>query len=219
MEPVQQQRILHIFHAGTEAIFEGLYTSKAASADTHWTILSALCANVALKPLIMSYKDPIPFLATFAVEYRCGNISASGKNLFSCILEDAVLSIGQALAAMGDKDPWLNSEGALEICLKFQYRTYFNQDPPTNCVKPVPVQVLRHISSITAASTNEDLKAIPDIIHIAYLFLLCPGEYTGTKSSTNPFQINDVSLSCGAANFDIFQTPADALKNSTYGKM
>ena len=119
MEPVQQQRILHIFHAGEEAIFEGLYTSKSASADTHWTILSALCANVALKPLIMSYKDPIPFLATFAVEYRCGNISARGKNTHYCTVEDAVRYIGQALTVMGSKNAQINSEGALYIRLEF----------------------------------------------------------------------------------------------------
>ena len=58
-----------------------------------------------------------------------------------------------------------------------------------------------------------------DIIHIAYFFLLSPVEYIGTKSPTTPFQLKDVSLSCGTANFDIFQTPTVALKTSTYGKM
>ena len=83
------------------------------------------------------------------------------------MVEDAARSIGQALAAMVAKDLWLNDEEELEIHLKFQYRAYSKQDPPPNRVKPVPVQVLRHIASIAAASTNEDLKSISAMIQLA----------------------------------------------------
>ena len=57
------------------------------------------------------------------------------------------------------------------------------------------------------------------MIQLAYFFLLHPGEYNGTKSPTAPFQLKVVSPRCGAANFDIFQTPAAALKTFTYVKM
>ena len=83
------------------------------------------------------------------------------------MVEDAARSIGQALAAIVAKDLWLNDEEELEIHLKFQYRAYSKQDPPPKRVKPVPVQVLRHIDSIAAASTNKDLKSISAMIQIA----------------------------------------------------
>ena len=72
---------------------------------------------------------------------------------------------------MGSKDPWLNSEGALDIELKFQYRDYYNHEPParpppTNCIKPVPIQVLCHIDSIVSASANEEMKAMPYMIQL-----------------------------------------------------
>ena len=50
------------------------------------------------------------------------------------------------------------------------------------------------------------------MIHLTYFFLLIPGEYTGTKYPTPTFQLKDVSLICGAANFGIFQKPLDDLK-------
>ena len=57
------------------------------------------------------------------------------------------------------------------------------------------------------------------MIQIAYFFLLRPVEYTGTESPTTPFQLKYLSLSCGAANFDILQAPVAALKTSTYVKL
>ena len=57
------------------------------------------------------------------------------------------------------------------------------------------------------------------MIQLAYFFLLCPVGYTGNKSPTTTVQLKNVSLGCGAANFDIFQTPAATLKFYAYGKM
>ena len=120
---------------------------------------------------------------------------------------------------MWGKDPLLNNEGALDIRLNFQYKDYFKQDPHPNFFKPVPVQVLFHIFSISAASTNKDIKVISDMTHIAYFLLLRAGEYTGTKSPTNPFQLGNMSLSCGVVNFNTLQPLKSALKTSNYGKL
>ena len=70
------------------------------SANTHWTIWSDFCVNVVLYPLLLLYKDPIPLLVTSLVDYRCGDISASRNNVHPRMVEDALLSIGQALAAI-----------------------------------------------------------------------------------------------------------------------
>ena len=120
VDPVHQHCLMCSFRAATEAIANGLSDSRPTSTNNHWTIWSAFCANMASDPLLLSYKDPIPILATFSADYRCGDISANSKNVCSHIVEDAFRSIGQTLAKMGAKDPRINSEGALEIHLKFQ---------------------------------------------------------------------------------------------------
>ena len=86
-----------------EAIAKGLYTSRSVSNDNHWTICPDFYTSVALNPLLLLYKEPIPILATFSAKYRRGNISASGKNFRSRTVEEFVRSIGQVPAAMGAK--------------------------------------------------------------------------------------------------------------------
>ena len=41
----------------------------------------------------------------------------------------------------------------------------------------------------------------------------------GTKSPKNPFHPKDVSLICGATNFDTRKNPTADLKTATYGKL
>ena len=130
VKSVQKQNFLCSFCAAEEAIAEGLSTSTAASDNTYWTIWYAFCANRSLNPLLLSYNYPIPILSTSATDYRHGGISSSGNNVFSCMVKEAARSIFQAISSLGAKDPRLNSEGAMDICLKFQYRSYYKQDPP-----------------------------------------------------------------------------------------
>ena len=58
-----------------------------------------------LDPLIVSYRDPVLILNTFARKYRTGALSLSGRQVRSHTVEDFVQSIGQALAAMWSLDP------------------------------------------------------------------------------------------------------------------
>ena len=77
---------------------------------------------------------------------------------------------------MGPPDSRLTSQGELDIRPQFLYRCYSKQDLPPNQVKPTPLQVLRHLSSISMALCDPLLMAENDIIIISYFFLLCPGE-------------------------------------------
>ena len=67
--------------------------------------------------------------------------------------------------------------------------------PPPSWVKPIPVQVLRRLTCVAAASNDQELQALTDMIIIAFFFLLRPGEYTGTKSDSSPFHLSDVMFS------------------------
>ena len=85
---------------------------------------------MALDPLLIGYKDPVPILNTFARDYRTGNIAPTSGPVQSHTAEDAVRSIGQALAALGLADPRYGKDGNIEIHLRFQLRCYTKKDPP-----------------------------------------------------------------------------------------
>ena len=110
---------------------------------------------------------------------------------------------------MGAPDPRLTSQKELDIRLRFQYRCYNKQDPLPNRVKPTPLQVLCHISSIAMASCDPPLVGECNMIIITYLFLLRPGEYTGFKSDITPLHLKDITFSCGYIVFATTATEGD----------
>ena len=86
------------------------------------------------------------------MQYQIGSITPSGRQLQYRMVEEAVQLIVQALATVGAPDPCLTNQGELDIWIQFQYQGYSYQDPLPNRVKPIPLQVIHHISSIATAS-------------------------------------------------------------------
>lgn len=79
------------------------------------------------------------------------------------------------------------------------------QDPPANRVKPIPIQVIRRIAVI-AANLPPDahtLRAVADMIIIAFFYLLRPGEYTDSPSESTPFTFADIQLFVGPLRLDL----------------
>ena len=187
VEPVAQTRFWHSFRSVMEDISEVLYTGLATAADGHWTKWTYFCARVALDPLLVAYQDPVPILNVFAQDYQTGNIAPNSRGVRSRTVEDDVQSIGQAIAMLGAKDPRMTSTGKLDGRIQLQFRCYSRQDPLPSRVKPIPVQVLRRLACVAAASRDPELQVVADMIIIAFFFLLCQGEYTGTKSDGSPF--------------------------------
>ena len=123
----------------------------------------------------------LPILNTFARHYRKGGLVLSGRQVQSCMVEEYVWSIGQALAAIGALEPHLTSQEDLYIHLRFQYKCYSKQEPPPNRVNPTTLQFLRQISNISMTLGETLLMEEIDIIIIAYFFLLHPVKYTASK--------------------------------------
>ena len=197
-----QTRFWGSFSASTEDILEGLSVGRSTAPDGHWTKWAHLCARVAIDLLLVAYKDPVPILNAFSRYYRTGNIAPNSREVKSRTVEDAVRSIGQVIADLGDKDPRMMSTGNIDGRIQLQFRCYSRQDPPPSRFKPIPVQVLHRLACVAAASNNPELQAVTDIIIIAFFFLLRPGEYTGTKSDRSPFRLSDVTFSVGSTVFD-----------------
>ena len=69
---------------------------------------------MALDPLLVAYQDPVPILNAFARDYQTGAIATSSHSVRSRTVEDAVRSIGQAIAMLGAKDPRMTPTGNLD---------------------------------------------------------------------------------------------------------
>ena len=95
---------------------------RSTAADSHWTKWAYLCARVALDPLLIAYKDPVPILNVFAREYKTGNIAPNSRAVRSRTVEDAVLLIGQAIVVWETKDPWMTSAWNIDRRLQLQFR-------------------------------------------------------------------------------------------------
>jgi hypothetical protein len=110
-------------------------------------------------------------------------------------VEDSLRAIGQTFAALGTPDPRLDQQGNIDFRIQRQLRGYSRADPPPNRVKPIPVQILRHVAALAAQpSATLSTQAIADMIVLAFFFLLRPGEYTGNPSDTTPFTLQDAQL-------------------------
>ena len=133
-------RFCNTFCAATEDITEGLSTGRACAADGHWKKWANFCSRVALDPLLVGYKDPVPILNIFVQDYRTGDIAQRSSPVQSHTAEDAVRSIGQALAALGISDPCYGKDGKIDIRLRFQLRCYTKQDPPPQPCEATPHQ-------------------------------------------------------------------------------
>ena len=57
-------------------------------------------------------------------------------------MEDALRSVGQMFTGLGYSDPRLASTSSIDFHLQCMLSSYKKKDPPPNCVKPIPVQVL-----------------------------------------------------------------------------
>ena len=148
---------------------------RATADDGHWTKCAYFFARMALDPLLVAYKGPVPILNDFARDYRIWNIVPNSCAVRYITVEDAIWSIGKAIAVLGDKDPRMTSTSKINGRLQLLFHCYSHQNPPPYWVKLIPVQVLYQLACVAAASNDQELQAITDMIIIAFLFLLWPG--------------------------------------------
>ena len=117
---------------------------------------------------------------------------------------------------LGTKDPRITSTGTIDGRLQLQFCSYSWQDPPTSRVKQIPVQVLCCLACVAAASNDQELQAVLDMIIIAFFFLLRPGEYIDKKSDSTPFCLSDLTFSVGRTVFDTATATDDELAAATF---
>ena len=172
VEPSKRTCFYGSFRTVAEEISEVLSTSRYVAANGNWSKWGVFCIDVAYDPLLVSYRDLVPILNAFARQYRKGDIAPRSRQVRSHTVEESVRSIGQALAALGTRDPRLTIQGELYIRLRFQYCCYINQYPPPSQVNLIPLQVFPNISIIDSASGGPILQVECGMIITLYFFLL-----------------------------------------------
>jgi hypothetical protein len=187
----------------------GVSPGCASSAITPWAIWSDFTSGLGLDPFLQAFPDKIPFLQIFAVQVRCGELSASGSAVRARSAEDYVWHVARTYLNVGGKDPHLNSANQIDFRLQRMIKPWKSSDPAPLRVKPIPIQVIRRVASLSQLSSVSDFlyQATTDMIILAFFFLLRPGEYTDNNKT--PFRLKDVQLFIGPCNLNL-QTSSTA---------
>jgi hypothetical protein len=98
-------------------------------------------------------------------------------------------------------------------------KSFTKDDPPPNRVKPVPVQVIRHIAHNAVVRQNAVYLATADMIILAFFFLLRPGEYTANRSDTSPFRLQDVQFFIGETRLNAMDSSLDLIAQATFATL
>ena len=209
--------------AAQDHVASGISAARSNAADTHWRQWSRFCNQILVDPLLQAIDDPVLLLQVFAQRYRSGSLAPRGKPVRSRTVEDALRSIGQTFSGLGAADPRLIQHGKIDFRLSRQLASYSKEDPPPNRVKPVPLQVIRHILGVAYADRHAHRpgnEAIADMIGLAFFYLLRPGEYTaGPQTESTPFRFQDVQLFIGSQRINTTTATEATLRSATFGTL
>jgi hypothetical protein len=185
--------------------------------EKHWSRWDEFCVAHNVDPYFSTWEDPVPMLQDFGERYRDGRLAPRNKPFKAITVEDGIRAVDQAYARLGYPDPRKDSHGGIDFWVQRQIKAYKRDDTPPKCVKPVPTIII--IIFITAQAfgdtRSEEEIVIADMIAIAFFFLLCPGEYTGTVSDDSIFKLQDVSLYIQGRKLDLFTASEAEIKSAT----
>jgi hypothetical protein len=196
--PAAQDSFLRDLRAAQTTARAGIVSSRATSNDKTWQRWSTFCRNLFVDPWLSDVSDPIILLQVFAQRYRTGEIAPSGRPVRSRTVEGALRAVGQAFTSVGADDPRLTVTGQHEFRLGRQLRGYTREDPPPDRVKPIPVLVIYHATSLAQQHNTVEALAVTHMLCITFFFLCRPGEYTAPNGTNAPFRLADVTFYVGA---------------------
>jgi hypothetical protein len=107
---------------------------------------------------------------------------------------------------VGSSDPRLDDHGRLDIRLTRLTKAFTKQDPPPSRVKPLPLRLLVQAAALAHSLSDSSLavRAIADMLILAFFFLMRPGEYCITPDGgSHPFCLADVALYAGDHPLDL----------------
>ena len=169
---------------------------RAAAQDSHWRQWERYCQALGIDPYLETQADKLSFLEVFAIRLRRGDLSSSGQPVHSRTVEDYLRTVGEEIASMGTQNPRLDLAGNVVPRIKQLQSNWTKQDPPPERVKPIPLQLVRHVVN-RLDFTNPFQAAKADALIIGFFYMLHPGEHTWDSTNHHPFRFCDASFSLG----------------------
>lgn len=169
-------------------------TKRSSAQDGHWSQWEYYCHTLDIDPYLQTYTDKLPFLQVFAFRLRQGHLTPSGKPVKSRTVEDFLRSVGAEIASLGSQNPRLDLAGNVVPGIRQLQTAWSKEDPPPERVKPIPLQLIRHVVH-RLDLTDDFASAIADALIIGFFYMLRPGEHTWDRKNHHPFRFCDTSFS------------------------
>ena len=181
------------------------------SSDRTWEIWTKFCLSLDVDPLLRDVAEPTALLQVFAFRTRDGRLSKSGRPVGAGTVATSLRDVGQTFSLLGSPDPRLDTHGRLDIRLTRLNKAFVKADPPPDRVKPIPLSLLIQAAALAYAVPGSSLalRAIVDMMCLAFYFLMRPGEYCTTPQQPHPFRMADVILYAGSHQISL-ATATDA---------
>jgi hypothetical protein len=98
-------------------------------------------------------------------------------------------------------------------------KSWKSSDPAPLHVKPIPIQVIPHVATLSQLSSANDslYQATTNMIILAFFFLLWPGEYTNNDNT--PFCLKDIQLFIGPRCLNLQISSTAELTQAHFGSL
>ena len=174
------------------------------------------CQSLGYDPYLTGVADPVPIVQVFFRRVRDGRLALEKHAIRARSAEAYLRAVGQTCARLGKKDVRLDSTGNIDFRLQRQLKYYKNQDPESSRRQPFPVELLHTATArLTALGTPKAL-AIVNMMWIAFYFLMRPGEFCDSGTSSHPFLFRDVTLKAGNLKLDLRRSTEAQLRSATF---
>ena len=196
-EAPARDAVLADLRAADETIRSAVGTKRNAQQDGHWDKWTQFCTSLGKNPYLEGEDISVQLhlLTSFGIRLRKGDFAAVPLTRGSRTVEDYLRTIASEIASMGSQNPRLDITGRVVPRIALLQRAWSKQDPSPTRVKPIPIQLLRHM--VERANYNDPMQAaIADAAIIGFFYMLRPGEHTKERSNDHPFRLQDVSFAC-----------------------
>ena len=217
LDPIKAHCFSCDIRTAQATVLQGISPGCATSTATAWSKWIEFTNDLGLDPFLQAFQYKVPFLQVFAHRVHIGELAASGNPVRSRAAEDYVRHIGQTFLHVGANDPRLNSAHTIDFRLQRTLKAWKLSDPAPDRVKPIPIQVIRHIAFLAQSSPDPTLCATADMIIIAFFYLMRPGEYTDNNKS--PFRLEDVQLFIGDTRINLTTTPMEQVRQARFASL
>jgi hypothetical protein len=98
-------------------------------------------------------------------------------------------------------------------------KSWKSSNPAPLRVKPIPIQVIQHVATLSQLSSANDslYQATTNMIILAFFFFLWPGEYTNNDNT--PFFLKDIQLFIGPRCLNLQTFSAAELTQACFGSL